>query len=83
MCHKRYLWKSYFLNTLIEENDFRSYLELGIAKKETWNLIKCSWKIGVDSDPTVTGENIVNMTIIPFSDNTLKLLIKSCATAFL
>lgn len=39
------------INTLIEKNGYKSYLEIGVQKGECFNEVKCAYKVGVDPDP--------------------------------
>ena len=45
-----YEWKGHFANYLIEKFRFTSYLELGLGNLDTWNIVECKNKIGVDFD---------------------------------
>ena len=36
------------INEIIENNGYTSYLEVGVANKSNYNLIKCKNKIGID-----------------------------------
>ena len=64
-----YYWKPNFINSLIKQNKYKSYLELGIAKKETWDIIECEVKTGIDVNPSVHGEGIINCTTDYFFEN--------------
>ena len=44
--------QSEILNLLIEKNNYKSYLEIGIANGANHLSIKCDYKIGVDPDKT-------------------------------
>ena len=41
------------INQLIEDNNYRSYLEIGVYDKKNFNAVKCKFKVGVDPDPKV------------------------------
>jgi hypothetical protein len=41
-------WKGKFINNLIQDLNYKKYLELGVANAETWNQISCECKLGVD-----------------------------------
>jgi len=43
-----YEWKGNIINYLIKKNDYKSYLELGIGNGDTWNIVECEKKVGVD-----------------------------------
>lgn len=51
--HKRwsYGWKGIFINDLIEANNYKSYLELGVDIGTTWINVHCDSKTGVDINP--------------------------------
>lgn len=42
-------WKGEFINDLIQDLEYKRYLELGVASADTWNQIKCDYKVGVDN----------------------------------
>ena len=46
-------WKGFLINDLISDLNYKSYLELGVSVGESWKLIYCENKIGVD--PTQGG----------------------------
>jgi hypothetical protein len=46
-------WKGEFINDLVRDLGYRSYLELGVDSGTTWNQISCDVKVGVDSNPSV------------------------------
>jgi len=49
------------LNALIEKYGLKSYLEIGVQNPaNNFDLIKCEWKLGVDSDPFILG-NIIKL----------------------
>ncbi len=45
-----YEWKGKFINHIVNKYNFKNYLELGIGNGDTWNIVKCENKIGVDMD---------------------------------
>lgn len=49
------IWKGNFINELIKECNFESYLELGVHQGWSWNRISCSKKVGVDIQPLFEG----------------------------
>ncbi len=49
-------WKGYFINDLISDLNYKYYLELGVSVGESWKLISCENKIGVDSNINVANE---------------------------
>lgn len=61
-------WRGIFLNILIKQLGFKSYLELGIAVGECWQFIELEDKVGIDTrvqidDPRVlcsTTDNFFN-----------------------
>jgi len=56
------------INTLIQQNSYRSYLEIGVNKPKTnFDKIKCELKIGVDPNPL--REDIVGVTSDAFFKN--------------
>jgi hypothetical protein len=72
----RYLthdWKGFFINDIIKEFEFKSYLELGVSiQGESWKRINCLNKIGVDSDRKVSQifPEVINTTTDFFFQNT-------------
>ena len=59
--HKIHWWKGLFINQLISDMKYTSYLELGVGREgNTWNYVFCSTKRGVDTH--VVGDNIVNLS---------------------
>lgn len=66
--YKNYFWKGMFLDDVIKHFHFTKYLELGIANFETWNNVTCDLKIGVDLNPNVSGERILNCSTNDFFD---------------
>lgn len=50
-------WKTIFIQSLINENSFNDYLELGIGNGKHFRQIKCKNKTGVDI--TVSGNEII------------------------
>lgn len=47
-------WKGKFLNKLIKDLEYSSYLELGTAGGcRSWDFIECEKKVGVDIDPSL------------------------------
>ena len=48
-------WKGNLINDIIRESNFYSYLELGVDKGSTYNLIYCKKKVGVDTYPKFEG----------------------------
>lgn len=46
-----YGWKGLFINDLIERNNYKSYLELGVDNACTWVSVGCDEKTGVDINP--------------------------------
>lgn len=36
------------INGIIKDNDYKSYLEIGVANKSNYNQIKCDSKVGID-----------------------------------
>jgi hypothetical protein len=55
-------WKGTFINDLVKDLNFNSYLELGVAGAETWNSIFCDTKIGVDNNPEIQNPDVVCKT---------------------
>jgi len=49
------------INKIIEDNNYISYLEIGVANRANYNAIRCNRKIGVDPKCTAT-ENIYKLT---------------------
>lgn len=64
-----YDWKGHFLNDLIEKFVFTSYLELGVAQGETWKNVNCELKEGVDSNSSVSFDNVVISTTDDYFSN--------------
>lgn len=62
-------WKGIFLNDLAIKYNLNRYLELGIAQGETWNNVNCKMKEGVDSNPSVSFDNVVISTIDDYFKN--------------
>ena len=48
-----YTWKGSLINSIINVNDFNSYLELGLGNGDTWNIVECSRKVGVDNNQDI------------------------------
>lgn len=47
-------WKGLFINDLIKDLGYKSYLELGVSPLgESWREINCEFKVGVDHNPNV------------------------------
>lgn len=36
------------INEIIAKNDYKSYLEIGVANESNYNQIKCDFKVGID-----------------------------------
>ena len=49
-------WKGVLINDLISDLNYKSYLELGVSIGESWKLISCENKIGVDNNINVANE---------------------------
>ena len=49
-------WKGFLINDLISDLNYKSYLELGVSVGESWKLISCENKIGVDNNINVANE---------------------------
>jgi predicted O-methyltransferase YrrM len=49
-------WKGFLINDLISDLNYKSYLELGVSVGESWKLIYCENKIGVDNNINVANE---------------------------
>ena len=63
-------WKTFFIQSLINENSFNDYLELGIGSGTHFRQIKCKNKTGVDI--TVSGNKIITCdTDQFFKDNNI------------
>jgi hypothetical protein len=43
--------RRHIINKLIEKNNYKSYVEIGVRKGWTFRKINCSKKVGVDPDP--------------------------------
>jgi hypothetical protein len=54
MGYNKHDWKGYLINDLISDLNFKSYLELGVSTGESWKIINCEKKVGVDSDINVS-----------------------------
>jgi len=61
-------WKGYFINNLIKDLNYSSYLELGVASGESWNQIECDKKVGVDNNPDVKIPGVVLSTTDQYFD---------------
>ena len=48
--------KTEIIQELIKQNDFKSYLEIGLGDCRNFNAVQCEMKVGVD--PRITGKNI-------------------------
>lgn len=55
-------WRGIFLNTLIKELEFKSYLELGIAVGECWNFIEIEDKVGIDTWVQIQDSRVLGTT---------------------
>ena len=64
-----YYWKGFFLNDLIENFNFKSYLELGVATGESWYNINCELKVGVDLNSGIKIENVMTTTTDEYFKN--------------
>ena len=49
-------WKGFLINDLISDLNYKSYLELGVSVGESWKLISCENKNGVDNNINVANE---------------------------
>ena len=47
-------WKGSFINDIIKDSNYNSYLELGVSLGESWKRIFCKNKVGVDNDHMVS-----------------------------
>lgn len=47
------------INHLIEQNDYKSYLEIGYYKGWSFDQVRCNWKTAVDPNPCKTLEQEV------------------------
>ena len=56
MKYKTHDWKGFLINDLISDLNYKSYLELGVSIGESWKLISCENKIGVDNNINVANE---------------------------
>jgi hypothetical protein len=61
-------WKGYFINNLIKDLNYSSYLELGVAAGESWHQIKCNKKVGVDNNPNIKIPGVVLSTTDQYFD---------------
>jgi hypothetical protein len=53
-------WKGYFINEVIKDLKYSSYLELGVyVDGASWHQITCDKKIGVDNNPNVNIEGVI------------------------
>jgi hypothetical protein len=58
-----YYWRGKFFNRLIKELNYSSYLELGVSTGQyCWNVVECSNKVGVDSNPDLNIPGVVCST---------------------
>lgn len=55
-------WKGAFINDLVRDLGFKSYLELGIAGASTWNAVACANKVGVDNNPAIQIAGVIHNT---------------------
>jgi len=60
-------WKGMFIDSLMKEVNYTSYVELGIGAGNTWNLISCTSKLGVDT--VVQMPQVLNCTTDQFFEN--------------
>ena len=49
------------INHLIEKNDFKNYLEIGVHEGQNFNNINIKFKIGVDPRPLTTNPNVFKL----------------------
>jgi hypothetical protein len=61
-------WKGYFINNLIKDLNYSSYLELGVAAGESWHQIECDKKVGVDNNPNIKIPGVVLSTTDQYFD---------------
>lgn len=57
-----YLSRDLIINKLIQQKDYKSYLEIGIQYKYNWNLIKCQNMAGVEPAGDLEDDRIVKTT---------------------
>lgn len=56
-------WKGYFINELIKDLNYSSYLELGVyVDGDSWHQITCSKKVGVDNNPNVDISGVIPLS---------------------
>lgn len=55
-------WRGKFINSLLKDLNFKSYLELGISKGWCWEEIELENKVGVEINPEIPDLRIVKNT---------------------
>jgi len=62
-------WKGYFINNLIKDLNYSSYLELGVyVDGASWNQVTCDKKVGVDNNPNVNIEGVIPVSTDVYFD---------------
>lgn len=69
-------WKGYFINNLIKDLNYKSYLELGVAAGESWHQITCENKVGVDNNPDIRFPGVLLCTTDQYFDHFIDESIK-------
>jgi hypothetical protein len=64
--------KTEIINKFIQENGFKSYLEIGIGDGSNFNAIECNEKVGVDPDPKIDKAGVFKMTSDEWFTDSLK-----------
>lgn len=63
-------WRGFLFNNLIKELNYNSYLELGVrCGTNSWHLIECQNKVGVDLDENVNFPGVINCTTDEYFEN--------------
>jgi hypothetical protein len=57
--HDTEAWKGTFVNDLIRDLQYESYLELGIANAATWSTVICQNKVGVDNNSSIQVPGVI------------------------
>lgn len=65
-------WKGYFINNLINDINYSSYLELGVyVDGASWYQVSCDKKVGVDNNPNVNIEGVIPVSTDEYFDSVI------------
>ena len=63
-------WRGFLFDNIIKELNYKSYLELGVrCGNNSWKLIECENKVGVDLDENVKFPGVINVSTDDYFEN--------------